>query len=244
MGRNQMIRRAINDIEDLVKASSVDGFAQPQMFPFPDELEPEIPRVVFTSKGGHSQLMVSQISITFNVTYSDDWAADHEKCLNYLASKVRLLFDIARAGWKSFPGPSFTGVTTVFRAGADSQKAAVAMAAQFFANREELIASANELSCRRSLSVGDHFFNNLALQTFAGFDQSLLVALNGIPKMRSDSLTACGVEVSCDYNDRLAFNERDDYVSSESTLSGMLAAGFQSALEAVGTIRQGAGNGE
>lgn len=239
MGRNQLIRRAINEIEDLVKESSVLGFAQPQMFPIPDEMEPEIPRVMFSSKGGHSQLLVSQISITFNVTYSDDWAQDHDRCLRYLLSKVDLLFAIARAGWKHFPGPSFSGVTTVFRVPADSQKSAVAMAAPFFANSEALVASANELSFRRSLTADNQFFDNLAIQTFVGVDESRLVTFNGIPKMCSDVLEACGVEISSDYNDRYAFNERDEYVSSAETLSKMLGAGFASALKAVGTIRQG-----
>ena len=244
MGRNALIRRSINEIEDLVKAYSEDGFAQPQVFPIPDEMEPEIPRVMFNSKGGHSQLMVSQISITFNVTYSPDWAVDHNKCLAYLQSKIGLLFAIAQAGWKQSPKPSFTGVTTVFRVGAENQRAAIAMAAPFFAKSRELTESANELSARWSISVGDQFFSNLAMQTFVVIDESRMSLWNGLPRMRRDDLAACGVEISSDYNDRLAFNERDEYVSSAEILNNMLVAGYNAAREAVSTIRQGAGNGE
>lgn len=238
MGRNLSIRRMVNDIEDLIKQHSLGGFAQPQLIPVPDELDAEIPRVVFTSQGGHTQVVVSQVSVTFNANYSPDWAEDSDRCREYLLSKVDLLFSIASAGWRN-SSPHFAGVTTVFRIPADSRRDSVALLAPVFADRQLLTTRANELSCRWSLDEQDRFFNNVALQTFITLNEQSLNSTDVIPRINEDTIGACGVEIVSDYNDRLAFNVRPQYSTNATTVKEMLAAGYEAARNAVETLRQG-----
>lgn len=239
MSRNPLIRRMINDIEDLIKSESLGGFAQPQLIPVPDELDAEIPRVVFTSQAGHTQVVVSQVSVTFNANYSPDWQGDPDKCRDYLLSKVDLLFKIAAAGWRHAKSPHFGGVTTVFRIPAANRAESVALLAPVFRDMQTLSKSANELSCRWSLDESEQFFNNIALQTFIALDDQLLSATDGIPRINDSTITACGVEIIGDYNDRLAFNGREHYSTNAETVKGMLSSGFEAAKNAVETIRQG-----
>lgn len=238
MGRNPSIRRMVNEIEDLIKAESIGGFAQPQLIPVPDELDPEIPRVVFTSKGGHTQVMVSQVSVTFNANYSPDWAQNPEGCRDYLLSKVDLLFKIVSIGWRG-GAPNFAGISTAFRIPADTREQSVSMLAQVFRDSGRFGDSATELSCRWSLSEGQQFFNNVALQTFITLDEQYLMQVDGVPRINADTINSCGVEVLSDFNDRLAFNERPQYSTNTETVKEMLAAGYKSAREAVETLRQG-----
>lgn len=238
MGRNPSIRRMVNEIEDLIKAESIGGFAQPQLIPVPDELDPEIPRVVFTSKGGHTQVMVSQVSVTFNANYSPDWAQNPDKCRDYLLSKVDLLFRIVSIGWHGV-APNFAGISTAFRVPADTREQSVAMLSRIFSDSGKFAGSATELSCRWSLSEEQRFFNNVALQTFITLDEQYLMQVDGVPRINAETINSCGVEILTDFNDRLAFNERVKYSTNRETVKEMLAAGYKSAVEALETLRQG-----
>jgi len=64
--RQPEIRRRANDFEDRLKGL----YFQPHIVPVPDDLDPEVPRMLFGSEHGFSQIIVSQISLVLNVTYS------------------------------------------------------------------------------------------------------------------------------------------------------------------------------
>ena len=53
--RQAAIRRAANGFEDALR----DQYGQPNVLAIPDELDPEIPRIIFSSKHGSSQILIS-----------------------------------------------------------------------------------------------------------------------------------------------------------------------------------------
>lgn len=57
--REPTIRRMANDFEDRLKGY----YFQPQIVPVPDEIEPAMPRIIFGSEHGYSQIIFSQISV-------------------------------------------------------------------------------------------------------------------------------------------------------------------------------------
>lgn len=71
--RQLQIRRSANTFEDFLKSHFSGHYGQPQVISVPDELDSEIPRIIFGSRHGFSQVIVSQINMTLNVTYSPDW---------------------------------------------------------------------------------------------------------------------------------------------------------------------------
>ena len=85
--RAQHIRRRINDFEDRVSGP----YGRPQTLPAPDEFDPQFPRVIFQSVGGHSQLVASQVSIALNVNYDGEWTRDSSKRLAYLQGRAPLV---------------------------------------------------------------------------------------------------------------------------------------------------------
>lgn len=239
IGRNPLIRRAVNDIEDLVKAASEHGFVQPQIVPVPDEFGPEMPRLIFESRGGHTQLLVSQLGVTFNAQYSEDWARDPQRCLVFMAAKVDLLFEIARAGWRTTRGPSFSAIATTIRVPTVSRAASVEMLRQLFSDVAGLGDAAGEVSCRWSRSREERFFDNVAAQTFITVDESLVQFKNGLPMITDAVISDCGVEIAGDFNDRLAFNSSTDYVSDPAGVKAMLTRGYESAQDALRAIGKG-----
>jgi hypothetical protein len=235
--RNPAIRRQVNLIEDLVKDESEGRFAQPQVVPVPDELDPSVPRLIFVSKAGFSQLLISQVSVNFNVSYSPDWGLDPGKCEDYLRSKVDFLFKLAEAGWDFAQKPLFVGVTTNFRVPAADQADSVARLAQLFVESAMLAENANELSYRCSLSLEDHFYSNISVSTQVSLKAQAAAGFDGIPRFSPDTIEGYGIEVVGDYNDRLAYNFDENYRSSRETVDRMIGLGCRSAIDAVGKIR-------
>src|SRR4051794_20050190 len=78
------IRRRANDFENKLSGN----YGQPQIFPMPDELEPEAPRIIFNSSHSYSQIVISQISITMNVNYSPEWQVNADLRRNYLLERA------------------------------------------------------------------------------------------------------------------------------------------------------------
>ncbi|WP_372183131.1 hypothetical protein [Xanthomonas axonopodis] len=236
--RNTLIRRSLNEIEDAVRGSSIGGYGQPQMVPLPDDIEPEMPRVIFTSQAGHTQLLLSQLALTLSVSYSEDWAGDFEKCKHHLLSKVSFLFAIGNIGWKD-QAPLFCGVNTACRIAAESSGHAVQMVAPSFTRSAELLSSANELSYRWSLDVDERFYNNTSVECVTQLKDGGQLASDAIPRFNRDTIQAYSVDVSVDYNDRLAFNSLQDYRSNADTVREMIEAGLIEARKAVSSIEQG-----
>lgn len=237
--RNPAIRRRVNEIEDLVKERSEGRFAMPQVIPIPDELDPSVPRLIFVSKAGFSQLLVSQVGVVFNVTYSPDWGADFQRCEDYLRSKVDLLFKIAEAGWKDSSKPIFTGVTTTFRVPAKDQSDAVSRLAPSFSEAAMLAKQANELSYRWSLNVDERYYSNIAVSSQVSLKAHAAANADGIPRFSADNIEAFGIEVAGDYNDRLAYNLDEHHRTSIEMAQHMIGEGCRSAKEFVERFEHG-----
>ena len=62
------IRRYLNDIEDVFK----DWFGVPQTVAVPDDFNPQVPRVIMSSKDGLCQISFSQISIDLSMRSNNE----------------------------------------------------------------------------------------------------------------------------------------------------------------------------
>lgn len=235
MNRKSSIRRYVNDMEDIVKAYSIGGYSQPQIIPLPDDLDPEIPRMMFTAREGHSQVLVSQLAVAFNVNYSPDWASQPQRCLEYLQSKIEMLFKIAHAGWDEAQ-PRFSGVVTTFQFDVDHASDAIGIVAPSFTESQRLLKEAGELSYRWSLGIGDEIYQNIAVSTLMRLKSSIKGSVDTIPKFNPRTVEGYGVEVKADLNDRLAYNFRDDYESSEGAVRKLAVKGFETTSDVVSLL--------
>lgn len=235
MGRNARIRRLVNDVEDIVRTYTEGGYSLPQIVPVPDELDPEIPRMIFSARSGYTQILVSQLSINFNANYSPDWASNPNKCLEYLLSKIDMLFKIAEVGWEGV-APKFSGVTTGFQINAASASEATRIVAPSFADSERLRRDANEASYRWSLGIDEQYYNNISVATMVKLRNALSGSVDSIPRFNEKTVEGYGVEILGDYNDRMAYNMRENYESSEETLRLMTKAGFDTTSEVVASL--------
>lgn len=81
------MRRHLNDIEDVFN----DWFGVPQTVAVPDDFNPQVPRVVMSSKDGLCQISFSQISIDLIIRSNEEVQVNNDESLAYVSKIVNLV---------------------------------------------------------------------------------------------------------------------------------------------------------
>lgn len=81
------IRRNVNQIEDALS----DYYGVPQILPIPDEFAADAPRIILSSKNGHSQISFSQISADMIANFDGDFIHNFMKTKKYTEERITLL---------------------------------------------------------------------------------------------------------------------------------------------------------
>jgi hypothetical protein len=216
--RQSEIRRRANDFEDKLKGL----YFQPHIVPVPDDLDPEVPRMFFGSEDGFSQIIVSQITLLLNVTYSPDWQLDISKGRQYLFERAPILFELLDIlkGEK----PYFCGLSTRVHLSTKAED-------------EEIIEHLEKLFLRNSMKskydfqlktanvLSQRFFSNMTLQNYRLWKREGL--RQGIIRLPQNEASDRGIEISGDFNDRYAFNENMDYYTSRENAETIIAGGLE-----------------
>jgi hypothetical protein len=226
--RHATIRRQANQFEDRLKGN----YLQPQIIGIPDELDPEVPRMIFGSRNGFSQLIVSQVSMVLNVTYSPDWQTDIGKGRAYLAERTAILFDLVKLIGEQ--QPYFCGLSTRVQMPCRQDNAAALehLAKKFLKN--ETTTGAYDLSIKRTTVEADHYFSNVTISNYRAWN--IEPAQQGVVSVSVKDATSYGVEIVADYNDRYSYNENRDYRTSLEQAKGIINAAIAEVEKAVGVI--------
>lgn len=221
--RHLTIRRDANQLEDALNLGCPGGYGPPQSFAIPDEVAPDMPRLIFSAVSGFSAITVGQTSISLAVNYSEDWQRERDKCVDYLKRRTHVLFDMLdRIKVKA----SFVGIGTRLRLMSDNNNHQEVMTALRGLFTPELdLTGANEITARFSNSVDGKYFSNAVISSFAIWPDEIL-ADGRFPEA---ARAATGIEIAGDYNNRLAFNEDGNGIGS---LGGSLAM-IESATDVV-----------
>lgn len=204
--RQSAIRRKANNFEDRLKGL----YFQPQIISVPDELDPEIPRIIFGSEHGYSQVIISQVSFVLNVVYSTDWQTDISKGKQYLYERVKILFDLIKLleGITSH----FCGLSTKVQIPSNTEDTAILkhIAKLFF--KDENIEGVHDLQYKRTSIVSGRFYNNITLTNYRSW--KIGTGQQGVLRVSSKEANTRGIEIVGDFNDRYEFNEKKDYNST------------------------------
>lgn len=227
--RQSMVRRKANDLEDCLK----DRYAPPQVIPVPDELDPEVPRILFTSLHGFSQIAVSQISCTLSVRYSPDYQTDSELRRQYLLERVATLHEVLDA--LGGVAPHFTGMTTRVRIAAEASDEAVVGYLAGLLLKDDAARRSHDVQVKVVHVIEGRFFDNVTIQNYRSW--SIQDLPPGVPALPDATAMERGVEVIGDLNDRYAYNQTPGYSSSRETAQQVLSLGFQRMEDAVARLK-------
>ncbi len=220
--RDPQIRRKANLFEDLLQEKLQGHYSQPQLIAIPDDFEPEIPRLIFSSSHGFSQIIVSQISMTLNVNYSPDWQIDSSKGRNYLKQRIEALFSLLARIDEIHP--SFSGLITRVQLAAKGSEEEFLQYMRDRIRFEFIADQLHDVMFKETTVHQGLFFNNLTVQNFRNWRPQQI--MSDIPRYPHQAATGKGVEIISDFNDRYAYNESPDYMSSGETGQTIIETGL------------------
>lgn len=236
--RQIKIRRRANDFEDYLGAANRldDRYFHPQVLPIPDDFDPEIPRIIFGSEHGFSQIVFSQISLSLNVTYSPDWQDDINKGKEYLNRRVPILFDLIDI-LKITEVISFCGLVTQVRLSTPGDNdSALSHVTRIFL-QEHIGIDLYDIELKMTTTQADKYFSNLTLRNYRIWeipDDEFITR----PPLRDNRVVGRGVEVIGDYNDRYAYNQKPDYHSGRNSAEKIIEGGIEEVGRLITRIRE------
>jgi len=227
--RQPTIRRKANEFEEKLRGR----YVQPQIIGIPDELDPEVPRIIFGSEHGFSQVIISQVNLVLNVTYSPDWQTDISKGREYLLERTSVLYDLLEV--IDGVSPLFCGLTTRARLRASRSEAAVlkVLAALFMKGQPR--PRTFDIEVKTVTAHSSKFFSNMTVRNYCSWNMDARQV--AVPRFSRKQCSESGIEVVGDFNDRYAYNEHTDYHSSREVAPKVIEGGLREMKTMVEKIR-------
>ena len=220
--RQHDVRRKANDIEDFLRTHLKGHYKQLMVIAIPDEMDPEIPRLLFGSQHGFSQLVLSQIGLTLDVIYSPDWQVDAAKGRQFLLERIPVLYDLLHV--LDHATPLFSGLTTRVRLAANADDDALLAYLQRLVSAPATVAPLYDVAVKVTTVHHAKFYSNLTVQNYRTWKTQDTTA--SLQRLARQQASERGVEILGDFNDRLAFNDQADYVSSANVVEAIINGGF------------------
>jgi len=220
--RYSEIRRRANEFEDILKEQFSGHYSQPQVTSVPDELDPEVPRLIFGSKHGFSQIIISQINMTLNATYSPDWQVDIVKGQAYLKERATVLFQLLNTIDNTHI--YFSGLTTRVRMPSNQKEVEI-----FNLLKERIVeirigGDIHDIKVKLTNIIDNKFFSNVTINNYRTWKIEGII--QGIPRLSSNNAYEHGLELIGDFNDRYVYNENEAYYSSQDITEEIIKRGI------------------
>ena len=227
--RQLTIRRKANEFEDILKEQS----SQPQIISVPDGLDPEVPRMIFGSKHGFSKIIVSQVNVTLNVTYSPDWQEDISKGKQYLLKRVPILFNLLVA--LEDAKPCFCGLVSLVRLPSIEEERKILDCMAELSGRGPDLKNLLDIHLKTTTIISDRFFSNMTLKNYRMWKDA--TGELGPQPRPIGKASERGIEIIGDFNDRHMFNESSTYFSNPDAAKDIIHGALAEIQGTVGKIR-------
>ncbi len=210
--RQVLIRRNSNVLEDLLKEKYPGQFGQPQVFPIPDEFDPSVPRIVFSSNDNR-EIVVSQNTISLTQNF-----VPAEQNTSTIAMTLRKQSVIV---WDLFSQLNQNGLYAGITENITFPiKDEITFTTTLHHCRPTILAPQNTIPYSVELRTADvvdnMYFNNVILSIEQKYN---LDPLTLKPVNCAQALSR--IAVTCDFNDRYAYNT-DQYTFSKDTYNNLV----------------------
>ncbi len=179
--------------------------------------------MIFGSKHGFSRIIVSQVNLVLDVTYSLDYQTDILKGKQYLLERVPILFDLLEVLGEV--NPYFCGLISRGRVQSQSSDDTIPLkilTKHFLTDKN--VFQPYDIQIKITNVVSEKFFSNITTQNYRSW--SLGTHFQGIPHLPSSEALERGIEVVADFNDRYSFNENEEYQSTHEVVKTIITEGL------------------
>lgn len=199
----QGIRKYFLDIEEKLK----DYFQVPfNLIPVPDDAPVEIPRIIATSKHGHSQLSISLNNAGLTTQYNENFESNWAACRDYLEGKINKYISVL----SQLCEDRFLYSGLIIQLELPLQNDPVKLLVDKFI-KIQTNQKLFDVETKLTFVLDETFYLNITLSNFRNYEG---VGIPELPIPAYLKFNSSGVRVLLDINDKYGFNFVKDYVSS------------------------------
>lgn len=194
----------------MLEPKLLEYFLPINILPIPDDAPNEIPRVLMTTKNGHSNIQISPQAITMVTNFDGEFTKNWDLCLQYLKERIDKILEIAQelSNSEKF---LFSGLTTNLVV--DTEENVV----EKLKNKLLKVKASDglyDINCKLTLTKEDYYINI----TYMNNREMEInqVTLKPIREVKNE------LHIVLDINDRFAFNNIADYSSDKSKINHIL----------------------
>ncbi len=226
------IRRRANDFEDILRGK---GYIQPQIIPVPDNLDPEIPRMIFASQDTFSHIVISQINATLNLRHPPECRKNIAKCKRYLLDRSPIPFELLRV--LEEVKPYFCGLISVVRLPSLVEDDEILKRMAELSLGGDYTPDVHDIVLKTTRIVSDRFFSNVTWKNFRAW-RNIEPAPSRFRPLSTRAASERGIEILIDFNDRYKFNESTDYYSGPDVVKELIEHAFDQISAAVEKVKE------
>jgi len=210
--RNSLIRRKANEFED----AFCEKYLAPSVLPVPDEIEPEMPRILLGSKNGHSQISVSQISLELNVNYTNDYIKEYSLCENYLLDRTNIILHTLKS--IKLENILYIGLSTFIEIPLDITDDKIL---QHIVDKlsKSTFKDLHDFHQKLTFILSDEYYLNIGVSNYRKYSSSEEQYPTMTFSISNAKVVERGILVSIDINNRYRFNKFGDSLPKESIIS-------------------------
>lgn len=219
-----------------VDIDQITRIVQGRYFPPAIATEPSGTQIItMLSEHGHSQITVGPDSIALMVTFSTDWEQDGAKGRGYVHDRAGLLLSIL-GHVTPRPRLLYAGAGFTLRLQAPEALDCSAVMAHVLKPGEQV--SSQDIGIRFTQQVDDAYYLNSSISTYRQWASNMFSA--PFSRLPLGLAAEQGIEISEDFNSRLAFNESRDVAVDEVLLHKLVDEAFQSSERHASIVEKGA----
>ncbi len=180
-----------------------NDYRTPEYTNIPDEAPAELPRIIFNSKNGNSRISVSQINISLDIGWANDFIFDEEKRIEYLKEKIKLIKRVSSSMANNLHYFGFLNVVNIPKS--SIKESICLIASKYLVDVED---NYNDLSLKRTKIIENIYYQNIVVQLYKNWNNQLV---NVVQRFSDETISETGVQVVLDFNNRYAYNEDSNY---------------------------------
>lgn len=213
--------------------AALRGFYHPSQPVFDGEQGSQSRALLFSSRHGFSQIVITASSVVLNGSYSPDWQLTPTRIQEYLNERVGRVFNLI----KLMPEPLeilFSGVIhRVQMPSSNSDAELVNKISKLYLTETLNTKSLSDVVVRTTQIIEDCFFSNIAVQNYRLSNTP--ISNNVLPQSNVHAFER-GVDVTIDFNSRHSFNEDRGFANDLHGIRQMLGLSFVELNERISEI--------
>lgn len=200
--------KVLDSLADIEKRME-DFYLPPNFIEVPEEIDPEIPRVIFNAINGHNQMIFSQINAKIEANFDFRFQGKLEQCTQYLKERAELMMWILEC--IHVQDTLFQGLTLTAQFPQEVDDEVITRyLAEVFNNGLHASQNINDFNQKITFVINDEYYLNVAVGNYRNYNFTNRQDNHLTASLSEAKLLEKGIFISIDVNNRYMYNKTGD----------------------------------